>query len=1404
MLRQTTCLNSLEHPLGFWSRLARLLIVCGFALTSFRSICLTAQASDEPWNGLPFSSDPAVMLRSASALAASDKADALMVLDEVSFTFDADGKLNLTRRLVFLVTTPAGAHDWSRVRAEWEPWHQEKPSIRARVITPDGVAHQLDQKTLTEGPAGATEAETLTDRRALEAPLPAIGVGSVVEEETIVRDTGPLFEGGIAYRVVMSDVVPVHQSRVVVDAPRSLPLRYTPKLLSSDARRTESGERVRLTFESGPLDALTYPPPLLPGDVSTGPEVYFATGKSWQDVAARYAAVIDGQIRGSDMKSILPPVVGKNGSREAIAGIVAALHREVRYTGIEFGEAALVPRTPAETLKEKYGDCKDKAALLVAMLRASGIPSYVALLSVGPGRDVEPDLPGMGPFNHAIVYVPGPPEIWIDATAEFAPTGSLPWQDQGRLALIVRPETRVLIHTPESTSEQNRTSEVREFLLSEEGPAHVTEKTELSGVQEEGYRSAYSASNKEKIRGRLEDYVKREYLAEEVGKLEYSDSRDFSKPYRLEIEMPRAGRGKTDSNEAVVAVVPKQLLRSLPSYFTEDPEQSANDGEAEPSNGSSKEKKKRDADFVLPFSYTYELHYRIVPPPGFKALPVPQSAKTNLGPSIFTKEFAIAPDGTVSISLRFDTVKRRLTPQEADDLRAGVREIGNADPILVHFQQIGQVMLAKGEIREALLEFRSLAARHPKESLHHRQISLALLAAGIGDQARTEAKKAVELEPSSESYRNFGWVLEHDLVGRIFEKGMDLDGATAAYRKATEIDPSNAWLHCQFGIILEYNARGIRSAPDSRMDEAIKQYRMLSDQQLQEQNFTINLAYALLYTHRFNEMPTVAAKLDQPNSRSMFALAASAATGGSAGAIRKAAQEIADPGSRRSVLLGAADLLMKARMYPEAADLFAAGAEGSSNAAGILTRADLLRHAHRHEEMEYPETDPRNVVLRLMAISGGAYASDDVLFSLFSQEYLPIVSPPDALEPVKGSFHKRGQNAIRAGFLPDVAVDVSLAALRITSEGDDQTGYRVRYTGPSPLGTAGTIQGMAFVIPEHGEYRVDGLRDWLTDMGERALGFAEKGDLAKARRLLDWARDEIPSTANGDPLSGAPFAGIWTKGQAGDRDAIRFAAASLMTRGAPALRAIPILNVARKQASTEQFRNSFDLALATIYENLHRDEEDELAVTGRLLTAVPNSDQALMLHCNVLLKLDRPKECAEAAEDRLKRLPDDPTALRNLAFSADRSGQWEKSQDYWQRLLTSGKPVPDDWNNAAWDALMGGNATPKAIEQAQRATLLSQNNVAPFLHTLAALYAEASKTTEARAVLLQAMQVAGLEEPNSDYWYVFGRIAEQFGESDAARAYYRKVTPPEGLSALNSTYTLAQRRLAILGREHQP
>jgi hypothetical protein len=97
--------------------------------------------------------------------------------------------------------------------------------------------------------------------------------------------------------------------------------------------------------------------------------------------------------------------------------------------------------------------------------------------------------------------------------------------------------------------------------------------------------------------------------------------------------------------------------------------------------------------------------------------------------------------------------------------------------------------------------------------------------------------------------------------------------------------------------------------------------------------------------------------------------------------------------------------------------------------------------------------------------------------------------------------------------------------------------------------------------------------------------------------------------------------------------------------------------------------------------------------------------------------------------------------------------------------------------------------------------MLAQNTDSAALHTLATIQAELGNTTEARENLLQSMQIQGMAEPDSDCWYVFARIAEQFGEREAALNIYKRVTAPEGEEVTPSdVFNLAQKRIKILER----
>jgi hypothetical protein len=577
------------------------------------------------WDIPRFSAEGRTLYKAASSVTPKAGTDVVVLDEEENYVFDADGKAIRTHYLVYKVLTQKGSEGWDDISLGWEPWHEERPTVRARVITPDNVIHALDSKTVTDSPARDDNNKTYGDGRTLRAPLPAIAPESVVEEEEISKERAPFFGAGVVVRNYFGRLVPVQSSKLVLEAPDSMPLRYVLQMLPDmKPQKTEASGRVRIVFEQGPMDALDEVEDYLPKEIPGQPQVAFSTGASWQGVAEGYGQIIDEKASQKDVQSLVNGLVeGKTNREEKAAAILQYLSREVRYTGVEFGDAAIIPHAPAETLKHKYGDCKDKATLAVAMLRAAGIPSFVALLNAGQRHDAEAELPGMGLFDHAIVYVPGNQDLWIDPTDEYARLGQLPQSDQGRLALIARAESSELVAIPEASSRDNRVVEKREFYLAENGPARVVETTEPHGVFESGFRSAYADADDKDSRKDLKDYIGNEYLSEKLGRINRSDPADLSKQLQLVIEASEAKRAYTGLDSASAAIRLESLFYRLPNELQQREKEAEKGADAT----TDKPKKPRTADYQLPEAFVNEWRYRFFPPLGFQAKPLPPRVK---------------------------------------------------------------------------------------------------------------------------------------------------------------------------------------------------------------------------------------------------------------------------------------------------------------------------------------------------------------------------------------------------------------------------------------------------------------------------------------------------------------------------------------------------------------------------------------------------------------------------------------------------------------------------------------------------------------------------------------------------------------------------------------------------------
>ena len=1075
-----------------------------------------------------------------------------------------------------------------------------------------------------------------------------------------------------------------------------------------------------------------------------------------------------------------------------VGRLVARLGADVKYTGIEFGEASIIPRTPAEVLERRYGDCKDKALLLAALLRAAGVPAQLALLDAGFGPDVDPDVPGLGGFDHAIVYVPGPKPLWIDATDQFSALGELPLADQGRLALVAARGTTALLRTPRAPSSANLSREDRTISVAEDGKVRVVEISDLAGSAGHAMRADYARAERKQIQERLGSYVRSTYKAKTLARWQTSDFYDVGHPLRIELETADAGIG-TVTDDTVRVVLPlSELFERLPD-FLRDP-----DGAAHKRAGASAV---RTVDYVYQDAHAHELRYKIIAPHGFAPDPLPADETISLGPAQYSAGYRVERDGIVSATFRFDSGKSRFTPAELTAFLAAMKKVGEGRLPSVTFHQTGEAALAAGRVREALAEFRRLDSQHPHEALHACQIARAYLEAGLGAAAREEARRAVTFDPkSSRAQRTLGWVLESDLVGRRLKPGADAKGAEAAYRKALALDPDDQVARASLVILLEHDADGehtFRPAPD-RLAEVLKLHREL--RQADRNGLLINQLLDLLYAERWKEILAEKGAIGGNTTAVGIYVAALGATSGPAEAAKVARALISDPEQAHEAMrLGAAEL-MALRRYKPAAALFDEAAQRHANAEGIRLLADRLRTTQRREELKLDDRSAASVArLFYSSFFGLAGTSDPGAFDRLKSVITPAFAASIEMEN-SPALRRTIRMMIRANAdlkaLPAPVIADMIASAEATVEGE--AGAVARVFWPGAAGSKET--GAVLVISDGGRFRVLSMANDLSPLGGEALrlaGLPDKGALERARRLLDFAASDASLGTADEPFSASPLVALWAKGAPAPVRDVGIAAAALLATAPKPTEAIGPLVDCRAHPANERAATACGAALLAVYGKVGR-TEDGIALGAELVRRFPQSKRAFFAQLSLLDAAHRSDEMRALLEARAARDPSDHQVASALANHLLETGDFARGEKALDELAKAGAVPAMVYNLRAWLRLLRGQLDQQTLTAAQRAVESSQRHDASILHTLAATEAELGRPEDAYHVLLEEMDRRG-DEGNltGPEWFVIGRIAECYGALDAAREAYAKVERPKGHSPLD-TWNLADRRLRAL------
>ena len=350
---------------------------------------------------------------------ATSSADAARItLMDVQYRADAHSQ-STYMNLRSIALAPQGLSLMGNVGLVWNPASQDV-TVHHVTILRDGQAIDVLANQSFETLRREQNLEQATLDGQLTAALQPAGlrVGDVLDVAYTITTQDPVLGDHVEQAVDLNLPTMVDHIRYRASWPRS-----------GDVRLRAGGDWTRLTPRREgdrsvvEIDLRQVEPILVPQDApvrfQAARRVELTDYRDWSDIAVALKPLYDRARAIAEASPLEAEIARIRGLSDDPAVRAAAALRlvqdQVRYVALMMGEGALTPASADETWTRRFGDCKAKTALLLALLDGLGIEAEPAAVSVRFGDGLNERLPQVGAFDHVLVRVRIGNEVyWLD------------------------------------------------------------------------------------------------------------------------------------------------------------------------------------------------------------------------------------------------------------------------------------------------------------------------------------------------------------------------------------------------------------------------------------------------------------------------------------------------------------------------------------------------------------------------------------------------------------------------------------------------------------------------------------------------------------------------------------------------------------------------------------------------------------------------------------------------------------------------------------------------------------------------------------------------------------------------------------------------------------------------------
>ncbi|MFP5228483.1 MAG: DUF3857 domain-containing transglutaminase family protein [Acidobacteriota bacterium] len=621
------------------------------------SVPALARASKEP----PFPDWITSSVVAAPLQADWHEAKAVYLLEDSLVTVDPDGKAVLRYRAVVKILRQQG-REYARPIASFSS-DAKLRSFHVWSVGPDGHHYAMKDSEYTE--VGVDNGSTLYgDDRARIANPPAADPGAIVAWETeeqlpsyFREDTwGFQNEVPTAHSVYEIDLPPGwHQEAVWSHHAAINPTEVAPNHFRWEQTNIDGIDLSNVPLApawsalAGHMTVHFAADPLPQGDA-----LWTRIGNWYTTLAAPRSE------GGADIATEARSLAGTGDFMARLDQVATFMQQQIRYVAIEIGIGGWQPHPAEDVFRSRYGDCKDKATLMIAMLDAVGIRAAWVSVDDRRGR-IDPHAPSLfGDHMIVAIEIPrgyenprlravatartGKRYLIFDPTNQYVPIGELPEYEQGGYGVLAAGEDSQVLQLPILSPDTDTTQRSARFDLAPDGTLKGDVTVLHAGASSWSLRNRLSMESDKEQRELMEKSLQQDFSSFTLDEEKVGNVRQLDRPLELNYQVTAPAYAKSAGN---LLLVRPRILGDLSRGLNDKPR-------------------------TVPISFdgvgTWRDDFDVKLPPGYAIDDLPDPVSVDVGFATYHSEVK-AQGGDLHYQREYVLKKLELAPADYPELR---------------------------------------------------------------------------------------------------------------------------------------------------------------------------------------------------------------------------------------------------------------------------------------------------------------------------------------------------------------------------------------------------------------------------------------------------------------------------------------------------------------------------------------------------------------------------------------------------------------------------------------------------------------------------------------------------------------------------------------------------------------